>query len=75
MFSYTGLTPEQVDIMQADGHVYILKTRRISIAGCKFSFLPRRSSLVYFIDILLETTTNVVHVAKAMDAAVRKSYK
>jgi aspartate aminotransferase len=35
MFSYTGLTPEQVATAQADSHVYILKTGRISIAGCE----------------------------------------
>jgi aspartate aminotransferase len=37
MFSYTGLTPEQVAAVQNDSHVYILKTGRISIAGCKFA--------------------------------------
>ncbi|OKL55998.1 hypothetical protein UA08_08790 [Talaromyces atroroseus] len=33
MFSYTGLSPEQVDIIRTDHHVYVLRTGRISIAG------------------------------------------
>ncbi|KAI1052407.1 hypothetical protein LB507_007513, partial [Fusarium sp. FIESC RH6] len=33
MFSYTGLTPEQVASIQQDSHVYILASGRISIAG------------------------------------------
>lgn len=35
MFSYTGLTPEQVAIIQADSHVYMLQSGRINVAGCK----------------------------------------
>ena len=37
MFSYTGLSPEQVVTVQADSHVFILKSGRISVAGCKLS--------------------------------------
>ncbi|CZR66292.1 probable aspartate aminotransferase, cytoplasmic [Phialocephala subalpina] len=33
MFSYTGLSPEQVATVQTDNHVYILKSGRISVAG------------------------------------------
>ncbi|KAI3318110.1 aspartate aminotransferase [Xylariaceae sp. AK1471] len=33
MFSYTGLTPEQVASIQENSHVYILKSGRISVAG------------------------------------------
>ncbi|KID91616.1 Aspartate/other aminotransferase [Metarhizium guizhouense ARSEF 977] len=33
MFSYTGLTPEQVVSIQENSHVYILKSGRISVAG------------------------------------------
>lgn len=33
MFSYTGLTPEQVDIMTKKYHVYMLRNGRISMAG------------------------------------------
>ena len=33
MFSFTGLTPEQVDRMIDDHHVYMLRNGRISMAG------------------------------------------
>ncbi|KAI8940137.1 hypothetical protein NX059_003850 [Plenodomus lindquistii] len=33
MFSYTGLTPDQVGHIQTNSHVYILKSGRISLAG------------------------------------------
>ncbi|KAM0212633.1 hypothetical protein ACHAQI_004589 [Fusarium lateritium] len=33
MFSYTGLTLEQVAFMQQDSHIYILGSGRISVAG------------------------------------------
>ncbi|KAJ5238455.1 aminotransferase [Penicillium chermesinum] len=33
MFSYTGLTPVQVEAIRAESHVYILNSGRISIAG------------------------------------------
>lgn len=33
MFSYTGLTAEQVEVMQKKHHVYLLKSGRISMAG------------------------------------------
>lgn len=33
MFSYTGLTPQQVDVMIAKHHIYLLKNGRISMAG------------------------------------------
>ncbi|KAH7357335.1 pyridoxal phosphate-dependent transferase [Pyrenochaeta sp. MPI-SDFR-AT-0127] len=37
MFSYTGLTPDQVAHVQANSHVYILKSGRISVAGRRYS--------------------------------------
>lgn len=37
MFSYTGLTPSQVRILKEKYHVYMLKSGRASISGCKFS--------------------------------------
>ncbi|KAK2592459.1 hypothetical protein QQS21_009838 [Conoideocrella luteorostrata] len=52
MFSYTGLTPEQVASIQENSHVYLLKSGRISVAGLN--------------------SRNVVYVAHAFDAAVRK---
>jgi len=33
MFSYTGLSEEEVAALQADHHVYMLKSSRASIAG------------------------------------------
>jgi len=33
MFSFTGLTPEQVDFIEAKYHVYMLRSGRISMAG------------------------------------------
>ncbi|KAF9428066.1 aspartate transaminase aat1 [Podila epigama] len=33
MFCYTGLTPEQVEKMKTDHHVYLTKDGRISVAG------------------------------------------
>jgi aspartate aminotransferase len=33
MFSYTGLKPEQVDVMTKEFHVYLVRNGRISIAG------------------------------------------
>ncbi|KAF2163174.1 hypothetical protein M409DRAFT_26617 [Zasmidium cellare ATCC 36951] len=33
MFSYTGLTPEQVEKMQAESHVYMHESGRMSVAG------------------------------------------
>lgn len=35
MFSYTGLTPQQVHALQHKYHVYLLKSGRASISGCK----------------------------------------
>ena len=35
MFSYTGLTPNQVQALKEKYHVYLLKSGRASISGCK----------------------------------------
>ncbi|PMD32534.1 hypothetical protein L207DRAFT_440004, partial [Hyaloscypha variabilis F] len=35
MFSYTELTEPQVASIQNNHHIYMLKSGRISIAGCK----------------------------------------
>jgi len=35
MFSYTGLTPKQVQILREEHHIYLLSTGRASIAGRK----------------------------------------
>ncbi|KAI9592342.1 hypothetical protein BDF19DRAFT_218735 [Syncephalis fuscata] len=33
MFCFTGLKPEQVEVLKRDHHVYLTKDGRISIAG------------------------------------------
>ncbi|KAK2755912.1 hypothetical protein FQN54_005708 [Arachnomyces sp. PD_36] len=33
MFSYSGLTPPEVDLLRKESHVYLLKSGRISISG------------------------------------------
>lgn len=35
MFSYTGLTPSQVYALKDKYHIYLLKSGRASISGCK----------------------------------------
>lgn len=35
MFSYTGLTAKQVEALKQKYHVYLLKSGRASISGCK----------------------------------------
>lgn len=36
MFSYTGLTPVEVDLLREKSHIYMLNSGRISISGCKY---------------------------------------
>lgn len=36
MFSYTGLTEPQIEILAKEFHIYIMKSGRISISGCKY---------------------------------------
>ena len=33
MFSFTGMTPEMVDYLVKEKHIYLLKNGRISVAG------------------------------------------
>lgn len=35
MFSYTGLTPQQVLAVREKYHIYLLKSGRASVSGCK----------------------------------------
>ena len=37
MFSYTGLTPNQVQALKEKYHVYLLRSGRASISGCKIT--------------------------------------
>lgn len=41
MFSYTGITPKQVYALQDKYHIYLLKSGRASISGCKHINLLR----------------------------------
>jgi hypothetical protein len=36
MFSYTGLSEEQVLTIRARHHIYMLRSGRISMSGCKY---------------------------------------
>jgi aspartate aminotransferase len=47
MFSYTGLTPKQVYALKDKYHVYLLKSGRASISGCKFYQQPTRLKRTY----------------------------
>lgn len=38
MFSFTGLTPEQVEILISKHHIYLLKSGRISMVFFKIFF-------------------------------------
>lgn len=71
MFSYTGLTEAQVAGIRNDHHVYMLASSRISVAGCKFSLwnlvLTKELS-----NLKCSKYKELVYVAQAMDAAVRK---
>lgn len=40
MFSYTGLTPNQVQALKEKYHVYLLKSGRASVSGCKLTLYP-----------------------------------
>jgi aspartate/tyrosine/aromatic aminotransferase len=46
MFSYTGLTPEQVAIMTKKHHVYLLSSGRISIAGINQGNVKRLAAAI-----------------------------
>lgn len=45
MFSYTGLTPEQVDKLKAN-HVYMLKSGRASISGLNANNIPTVAGMI-----------------------------
>jgi aspartate aminotransferase len=76
MFSYTGLEPEQIEILARDYHIYMLKSGRISISGRKLlsiNRLRRAEKKLHFADSSAVNTANVKYVAKAFDAAVRST--
>ena len=37
MFSYTGLTPMQVQALKDKYHIYLLRSGRAAISGCEYS--------------------------------------
>lgn len=47
MFSYTGLTPEQVAYIEKNHHVYMLSTGRISMAGINKSNVQHVANAIY----------------------------
>jgi len=47
MFSYTGLTPAQVEHMEKNAHIYLLKSGRISMAGVSASKVDYIAQAMY----------------------------
>ena len=87
MFSYTGLTKEQVKILIEEYNIYLMDSGRISIDGCKFSLFllsptdpygllrPLRSVEVQGLTGIAGDTVNtenVKYVAKGIDAVARR---
>jgi len=73
MFSYTGLTPKQVYALKDKYHVYLLKSGRASISGCKF-YLSKHVYLILaniILTIHIVSEKNVAYVAQAIDDVVR----
>lgn len=53
MFSYTGLTPTQVEYIEKKYHIYMLSTGRVSMAGVN------RSSVGYIAEAMTDAVKNV----------------
>lgn len=70
MFSYTGLTPKQVYALKDKYHVYLLKSGRASISGCKFSG-NSQDSKEHTDKVNTVSQKNVAYVALAIDDVVR----
>lgn len=68
MFSYTGLTPKQVYALKDKYHIYLLKSGRASISGCKHS---RALYLKYGTNQCTVSEKNVKYVAQAIDDVIR----
>lgn len=68
MFSYTGLTPQQVYALQHKYHVYLLKSGRASISGCKG---PPWNNLEFELTLSTVSQKNVAYVAQAFDHVIR----
>jgi aspartate aminotransferase len=69
MFSYTGLSPKQVYALKDKYHIYLLKSGRASISGCKDSLIiySRKNKLT----LRTVSQKNVAYVARAIDDVIR----
>ena len=47
MFCYSGLTPEQVDTLKDDYHIYLTRNGRISMAGVTSSNVGYLADAMY----------------------------
>ena len=70
MFSYTGLSPKQVYALKDKYHIYLLKSGRASISGCKD---PRPCFFLCEYELTYYTVSekNVAYVAQAIDDVIR----
>lgn len=68
MFSYTGLTPKQVYALKDKYHIYLLKSGRASISGCKYPNLTPRSTILTQCTV---SEKNFKYVAQAIDDVIR----
>ena len=67
MFSYTGLSKEQVQSLKFDFHIYMLDSGRVSVPGCKPLIL--NGLMIYE----LVNNRNVKYVAEAINQVVRQT--
>lgn len=72
MFTYIGLSEAQVIAIRAKYHIYMLKSGRISISGCKFlvHYTPRVLPVI-LLTLPTVNERNVGYVAAAIDDIVR----
>jgi aspartate aminotransferase len=69
MFSYTGLSPKQVYALKDKYHIYLLKSGRASISGCKDSLII--DSRKHKLTLRTVSQKNVAYVAQAIDDVIR----
>lgn len=69
MFSYTGLSPKQVYALKDKYHIYLLKSGRASISGCKDT--PHYDYKKYELTSCTVSQKNVAYVAQAIDDVIR----
>jgi aspartate aminotransferase, cytoplasmic len=66
MFTYTGLTTTQVQMLKTEHHIYMLDSGRMSMSGCNVFFKTRQLTVV--------NTKNLRYVAEAINEVVRKTH-